>query len=175
VNVVASWLTSNSCGARNDDEVVGAPQALLLLNQCIMCHTPTFCSGFGSQLAAYCLTTDALVTAVVNGYGCGSPLSDITLVPPPDVSPFDHGRDDVVGLGYVSPENAPVPCVADARSFDMFLDEASGDLFSYHRGLSGWLPHVNCGLHRYNLRPEESGRATSTAIFKYVYRAVPSL
>jgi hypothetical protein len=50
----------------------------------------------------------------------------------------------------------------------MFLDEASGDLFSFHKGLKGWLPHVNCGMHRYNLRPEENGRSTSSAVFKWV-------
>lgn len=61
----------------------------------------------------------------------------------------------------------PLPHLpADVRSFDMFLDEASGDLFSFHRGLGGWLPFVNCGLTKFNVRPEEVTRSTTAAVFK---------
>lgn len=66
-------------------------QLLLLMQQCLVCHTPTFTSGFGTLLSTYALATDSLVTNIVNGYALGSPLKDITLIPPPERSPYDHG------------------------------------------------------------------------------------
>ena len=62
------------------------------MQQCIVCHTPTFACGFGAQLANYCLISDGLVTNVVNGYGSGSTLQDIVLTPEPAPTKFDHGK-----------------------------------------------------------------------------------
>ena len=61
------------------------------MHQCIVTAKPTFACGFGGQLASYVLTTDALITNVVNGFGCGSTVKDVLYVAVPPPCQFDHG------------------------------------------------------------------------------------
>ena len=116
----------------------------LLFKMCKLTNKWLFASGFGISMQIYYCATNFEDIKVINGNSKGSMLEDI--------HKFDYT--DIRNL---------------ARN-EVFLDNATGDYYTYKKDLDLWVPIGNIGLH-YLKSAESSG--TEGALMRKVKTYIP--
>ena len=94
-----------------------------------------------SQLAYYCASETKKIS-VINGVEKGTPLSKIKTAVKPDMLPRLK------------------------KGYHVFLDNLSGDFYSYDHDKLEWFPEGNVGLHNHRIEASIEGGQQTNSMFK---------
>lgn len=126
---------------------VQSRQFLIMIRMCKRTGKVMFASSFAMQMFAFLCATNIFVNRVVNGNGKGTLTSGFNSVPKSTRSHLEYG--------------------------DLFLDNATGDLYGYDQAKEEFYPIANCAIHSHKAAQEDSncypGKARSSMLKSYRY------
>lgn len=127
---------------------VSATQFLILIRMCKRTGKVMFASSFAMQMFTFLCSTNIFVNRIVNGNGKGSLTSAFTTVPKTARNKLEYG--------------------------DLFLDNATGDLYGYDVAKEEFYPIANCSLHSHKAAQEDgtphSAKARSSMLKSFRYQ-----
>eukprot|EP00002_Diphylleia_rotans_P013028 TRINITY_DN2537_c0_g2_i4.p1 TRINITY_DN2537_c0_g2~~TRINITY_DN2537_c0_g2_i4.p1 ORF type:complete len:750 (-),score=103.34 TRINITY_DN2537_c0_g2_i4:441-2690(-) len=98
-----------------------AQKLCILLRMCYETGKCVYCVGFGALVLAYTVACSGEIYPIVNGHGRGDHLLDPERLKPP----------------------------ARGQEGACYLDNATGDIFSYSTIEGKWISVANCGMHKH--------------------------
>lgn len=120
-----------------------ARKFLILLRMCKRTGKVMFACSFAMQMFTFLCATRIFVSKIVNGKGKGSSLDKFQLVSKRELQHLEHG--------------------------EMFLHNATGDLYAYDLAKEEFYPVANVSIHNHKAAQEDAkARATIIKSYRYV-------
>ena len=124
-------------------------QFLIMIRMCKRTGKVMFASSFAMQMFAFLCATNIFVNRIVNGQGRGTLTSGFNSVPKSTRCHLEYG--------------------------DLFLDNATGDLYGYDLSKEEFYPIANCSVHSHKAAQEDCTCHTAKARTSMIksYRYIP--